>query len=158
MKNLLIALLIIISGPLCAQTSIARIDLRIDDVPLEVIDGFHRMHLNTEVVVWRAVGDQYQAEYKEKGQVHYDLFNSSGIYIETKSPFEWEKASKQLKAGLNKTYYKYWDVLEAYRVTDETKNLYYTIHVRNKEDGTERTVYFDKEGTLGAKSKSDYTD
>ena len=158
MKNILAFILIICSSPIFAQASIARSELKLEQVPLDVIDGFQRMHLETNAEVWRESGGQYQAEYMEDGQVHYDLFNSSGNYIETKTPFAWEKAPKILKNGLNKTYYKYWEVLESYEITDETNNLYYTIRVKNKEDGTERTVYFDKEGTLEAKSKSDFTE
>lgn len=157
MKNIILVLLLLATTQVFAQESIARNAISLDDVPLEVVDAFHRMHLEGKVDTWRVAGSLYQAEYTENGKTYFDLFNSEGGYIETKFPFEWENAPKVLKNGLNKTYYKYWDILESYRITDETDNLYYTLRVRNKEDGTERTVYFDKEGTLEAKSKSDYT-
>lgn len=157
MKNPLIAFLLLFSLESFSQESIARGEIPLDDVPLEVIDAFHRMHLDGSVDVWRVSEDLYQAEYRENGKTYFDLFNSKGGYIETKFPFPWKEAPKVLKNGLNKTYYKYWEVLESYKVTDETDNLFYTLRVKNKEDGTERTVYFDEEGTLEAKSKSDYT-
>lgn len=148
---------ILLCNSIYGQESIARSELKIEDVPPDVIDGFYRVNPGEEATAWIEGHGLYQVEYSEEGKIRYDIFNESGKYIETKEVMPWSEAPQNLKEGLNHTEYKYWDVIESYHITDEGDNSYYTLIVRNKTDGSERTVYFDKNGTLEDKSKSGFT-
>lgn len=146
-----------LSFNLLSQASIARSELKLEDVPKEVVEAFYNMNPDKEAEMWLEEHSFYQVKYMENGRVKFDIFNSEGGYVESKEYMPWTEAPEKLKDGLNKTFYKYWEVVESYRMTDNTENLYYTILVRNNKDGSERTVYFDKTGKLEDKSKSGYT-
>ena len=148
---------LLISFSLTAQESMIRKKIDVEDVPLEVLRGFQKVHEGKTADVWRMEQLFYQAEYTENGKKYFDMFNPEGRYIETKEIMPWEKAPQSLKEGFNKTEYKYWDVVESYRITNENNNLYYRIQVSNDEDGTDKTIYFDEDGTLEDKSHSGYT-
>ena len=157
MKTLAFIITAFITFSGVAQTADAFAEIDKDEVPNEVITAFNDIEPNIAVDSWRVERTTYEAKFENNKHWIFHRFNDEGLYLETRMLKNWEKdASKDLKEGIMKTTYKYYDVIEYYEVETFDEDKYYVVQLEDEHTKDLHTLYMEDNGSLRNISKSGY--
>jgi len=136
-----------------AQTPAAMTEVDADQVPAEILVAMDETYPKLKVDQWFFFDEIYTAKTEAAGMAKYSRFNDEALMIEERILMDWEKAPEKIKAGKEKTEFKYWDVVEFYEIQKEGKPFHYFLKLKSDKNEI-KTIYFDLSGKLEAKSNS----
>lgn len=140
MKNLKIALLAIF-----ATATLSAQDLKMSDVPTNILENFNKSYANATDVEWELKGLNYNVEFEVNKMDHEIWYTKEGKVVKTEMEIGENDLPSAIATAIRKNYAGY--KIDSIEVTEVNNTKTYEVEL-DKSWNEELKVVFDEKGNV----------